>query len=159
VSIANPSEAALAAELESQKFRFGVRRGFWRLVEVGFPFLVMTLQATNADGSDAAYSFQFELSGFPGTAPAVKIWDIRDRTLLATNKRPEGPQRVQEAFKSWGNETVYRPWDRHAGAHNNWAQTYPQLAWTPTRGLAFILEDLHELLNVNPRAGSAGEAA
>ena len=159
MTLQDPAQAAVAAELNGQKFRFGVRRGFWRVVDYSFPILVVAVSSTSPHGTMSEFGFQFELAGFPGTAPAVKIWDLNRKELLATNKRPLGGARVQEAFKSWGDETVYRPWERRAGAHGNWTQLYPQLTWAPARGLAFILEDLHELLNICTGAGSAGKAA
>jgi hypothetical protein len=93
--------------------------------------------------------FRFELTGFPGTSPEVKIWNTTSDTILAIGQRPKGSNRVTETFKSWNSETVYRPWDRYAGVHGNWVTTYPTLVWTPKRDITFILEDLHGILTSN----------
>src|SRR5438876_259286 len=98
-----------------------------------------------AEAATEAADGDLSSAGFPGAAPAVRIWDRETDTLLAPDRRPKGSARVQEAFKAWGNETVYRPWDRFAGAHNNWARDFPALAWHSGRDVAFILEDLHGL--------------
>jgi hypothetical protein len=158
VSEDGPAEQAVRADLTSARFRVGVKRGHWRQVSYTFPVLLVAVAAIEPDGSSSEYSFRFELTGFPGTAPEVRIWDRTTNALLLTNKRPTGSNRVVEAFKSWGNETVYRPWDRHGGAHNNWATTHPGLAWNPKRDLTFILEDLHGLLTSNAAAGSTRQA-
>jgi hypothetical protein len=154
-----PAEQAVAADLASARFRVGVKRCQWRQVSYAFPVLIVAVAAIEPDGSSGEYSFRIELSGFPGTAPEVKLWDCATGALLHTDKRPKGSKRVTEAFKSWGSETVYRPWDRHGGVHNNWATTHPSLAWHPKRDLTFILEDLHGLLTSNTISRSARPAA
>jgi hypothetical protein len=159
VSGDSPAERAVAADLASARFRVGVRRGDWRLVSYSFPFLIIAVAACEPDGSSCEYSFRFELTGFPGSAPEVQIWDCGSGAALESGKRPKGSNRVTEAFKSWGNETVYRPWDRKGGVHNNWSTSHPSLAWNPSRDLTFILEDLHGLLTSNAAAISSGTKA
>ncbi len=159
MTIANPAQTAIDSDLSSRRFRSGVRRGFWRVVNYAFPNLTIAVAATEPDGAASEYGFRFDLTGFPGTAPIVIIWDFAGDKMLPADRRPRGCARVVEAFKVWNQPTVYRPWDRLAGAHNNWNQTYPQFAWHPKRDITFILEDLHELLNLNACARSVGQAA
>lgn len=154
MSIGSPAETGVAVDLASPRFRAGTIRGQWRQVSYVFPVLVMAVAAIEPDGSRNEYWFRFELTGFPGTAPEVRIWDCDANVALAQDRRPKGSGRVVEAFKTWGSDTVYRPWERQSGAHNEWANKYPELAWHPKRDLAFILEDLHGLLTSN--AGSNG---
>jgi hypothetical protein len=154
-----PVERAIAVDLESSRFRVGVHRKHWRQVSYKFPVLVVALSAIEPDGSSSEYFFNFELTGFPGAAPEVRIWDPSTNTLLAIEKRPKGSGRVAEAFKAWGGGTVYRPWDRLAGAHGNWATAYPTLAWNPKRDLTFAMEDLHGLLTSNAAAHRARTSA
>jgi hypothetical protein len=155
----SPAEQAIRADLDSARFRVGVRRGQWRQVSYVFPLLVVAVASTEPDGSSREYFFRFELTGFPGAAPEVRIWDPSTNNLLAPDKRPKGSTRVAEAFKAWGGGTVYRPWDRLAGVHGNWATAYPTLAWYPKRELTFVLEDLHGLLASNSAAHSVMESA
>lgn len=150
---------AVAADLSSARFRAGERRGHWRKVSFEFPVLVMAIAAVELDGTASEYFFRFELTGFPAAAPEVKIWDPEAKTLLAGSRRPKGSHRVTEAFKSWGSETVYRPWDRCSGPHNNFATVHSELAWHAKRELTFILEDLHGLLTSNSAALSNRPAA
>lgn len=152
MSAPSPAERAVAVDLDSARFRAGLHRGYWRQVSYAFPILVVAVAAIEPDGSHREYRFQFELTGYPGAAPEVRIWDLASNTLLAPDQRPKGSTRVTEAFKAWGGGTVYRPWDRLAGAHGNWATNYPTLAWNPKRDLAFVLEDLYGLLTSNAAA-------
>lgn len=152
-------EKAVTVDLASARFRIGERRGHWHKVSYDFPVLIVAIAAIEPDGKSSEYSFRFELTGFPGIAPECKIWDAATNALLPNDKRPKGSHRVTEAFKSWGCESVYRPWDRHGGPHNNWISTHPDLAWHPKRDLTFILEDLHGLLTSNALAYSNRQAA
>lgn len=146
------SHQTLLRDLASPRYRIGAASKRWRLVSDAFPVVIFAVAATDAA---AEYFFRFELSGFPGIAPEVNIWDCAANARLAQPHRPKGSPRVVEAFKDWGDNTVYRPWERKAGAHNNWSSTYPTLAWRPDRDIAFILEDLHGLLTANALADAA----
>ena len=158
----NPTEMAKNAadeDLASGRFLAGVLRKRWRKVSYAFPNLLIAVAAIEPDQSSSEYEFQFDLNGFRGTAPAVWIWDSATNGMLATDRRPKGSPRLQEAFKDWGEKTVYRPWDRFGSAHNNWHRDHPALAWHTGRDLAFILEDLHGLLTSNALAGAARAAS
>jgi hypothetical protein len=156
----NPAKTSADADLASARFRAGILRKHWRKVSYDFPVLVMAVAAVEPDGTASEYFFRFELSGFPGVAPAVQIWDCATNALLAIDRRPKGTKRVEEAFKNWEpNNTVYRPWERTSGAHNNWAQSHTDLAWHSKRDLTFILEDIHGLLTSNAAARSSRPAA
>lgn len=153
------AQNAVVADLASARFRVGERRGYWRKLSCDFPILIISVSAVEPDAKNSEYFFRFELTGFPGAAPEVKIWDVAANTLLAADKRPKGSHRVNEAFKTWGNGSIYRPWDRHGRLHNDWASKHPDLAWHPKRDLTFILEDLHGLLNSNTLAHGNRPAA
>ena len=153
------AKAAVDADLASARFRAGVARGRWRKIFYEFPVLVVAVAAVEPDGKRSEYDFRFELTGFPGANPEVRIWDRAKNDLLEASLRPKGSNRVTEAFKKWRDETVYRPWDRRGSQHNNWARDFPALAWHPGRDLTFILEDLHGLLTANSLAGAAPATA
>jgi hypothetical protein len=143
---------AVAVDLASVRFRAGVGRGQWKQVSFEFPVLVLAVAAIEPDGEPGEYCFRFELTGFPGTGPDVRIWDTTTNALLVVDKRPKGTERVNKAFQDWQDKTVYRPWERLSSVHNNFARDFPELAWHPGRDLTFILEDLHGLLTSNAAA-------
>ena len=159
VAVVTPAETAkqvVAADLRSTRFRAGMATGRWRLLVQDFPAILIAVTSVEPDGRTGEYAFKFELDGYPGLAPSVFIWDVAANMLLEPKHRPKGSNRVQEAFKTWGSNTVYRPWDRAAGAHNNWSRDYPQLAWHSARDITYILEDLHGILSSNLLAHSPG---
>ncbi len=150
--IEDPSYLRIAGELSGEDFLAGVKNGRWRIGRFAFPLLDMTIMATEPDGASVEYTPHFELSNYPAQAPMVRIWDADTDGPLPRERRPQGNPKVALAFQQWGDDTVYRPWDRHTGPHNANASNLPHLAWHPGRNLLFILEDLHGILNLNARA-------
>ncbi|MBX3565590.1 MAG: hypothetical protein KF730_13555 [Sphingomonas sp.] len=148
----DPAEARVRTNLDDPGFIAGVMAGRWRIHAFAFPRLDFYVAATEPDGKAAAYGFRGDLTNFPATNPMVRIWDLARDTRLPANLRPKGNQRIAITFQQWGDDTVYRPWDRMTGPHNNNAANMPHLAWRPDRRLLFIFEDLHGILNLNARA-------
>jgi hypothetical protein len=159
MSIVELSRKAVLADLASSRFRLGQATKRWRLLSEDFPIVMIAVSAIGCDGRPGEFAFRFELSGYPTAAPEVDLWDLSTGVRLAGQLRPQGSPRLQAAFKDWGDKTVYRPWDRKAGAHAGWAALHPDLAWRSDRDLAFILEDLHGLLTSNALAGAARASA
>lgn len=150
--VEDPSAVRVALELEGADFLAGVKRGRWRIMRHAFPILDVAVTATEPDGAASEYVMRFELTDYPAQAPMVRIWDAAADEPLSRERRPQGNHRVQLAFQQWGDDTVYRPWDRRTGPHNANAANLPHLAWNGSRDLMFILEDLHGILNLNARA-------
>jgi hypothetical protein len=148
----DPCAARVEADLQDPGFLAGVAAGRWRVIELKFPILYFAISAIEPDGKPSEYGFRAELSNFPAKDPMVQIWDHANDRVLPAGQRPKGDGRVNKTFQSWGPETVYRPWDRMTGPHNNNAATFPHLAWRPDRRLLFIFEDLHAILTSNARA-------
>lgn len=138
---------AIDADLSSKNFKVGVARGLWRLVETKFPFYVFSVTERVSEGQDKEHFFRFELNGFPAAAPWAQFWDLARGVELPVAQRPQSNTLQKESFKAWQHPAVYRPWDRFAGAHNDWSTKYPDLAWNPTRNLSFALNDLYQILN------------
>ena len=150
--IVDPSAARVASDFEEGDFLNGRDAGRWRVIGFEFPTLDFSISATEPSGETREYGFRAELSNYPAQAPMVRIWDHERNTALAIDRRPKGGARVEKTFQHWGSDTVYRPWERMTGPHNNNAGTFPHLAWRPDRHLSFILEDLHGILTSNARA-------
>ena len=150
--IEDSSIARVAADLEHGDFLSGCDSGRWRIVSYEFPILDFAISATEPDGTASEYGFRAELSNYAAQSPMVRIWDHERNEPLAGDRRPKGGARIEKTFQYWGEDTVYRPWDRKTGPHGSNAATYPHLAWNPERRLIFIFEDLHGILNSNARA-------
>lgn len=155
--LADPGAARVEADLQEANFRNGLEAGRWRIISYAFPILDFAVSATEPDGKPSEYSFRAELSNYPGQPPMVRIWDHATNAPLAVAHRPKGGQRVTITFQNWGDDTVYRPWDRKTGPHIS--NPCPHLAWRPDRRLAFVFEDLHAILNSNARTHRIRTAA
>jgi hypothetical protein len=149
--IGDPSANRVAEDLNQGDFLNGCDAQRWRIISYAFPVLDFAVSAIEPDGSASEYGFRAELSNYPAQAPMVRIWDHAANAPLPVDRRPKGGTRVQKTFQHWGSDTVYRPWERMTGPHNNNAHTFPHLAWHPERCLAFIFEDLHGILHSNAR--------
>ena len=150
--ITDPSTARVEADLAQPAFEAGCRGGRWRIVSWQAPILRFAVSATEPDGKTTEYGFWAELSNFPAQNPMVRIWDLGRDAPLAPALRPKGGPRLQKTFQNWGEDTVYRPWDRKTGPHDANTPNMPSLCWRPDRRLLFIFEDLHGILNSNARA-------
>ena len=148
----DPATTRVQQDLAACSFRGGEHAHRWRLVSSEFPVLFIDVAATEPDGTTSWYRLRWDVSGYPGKAPHVRIWDTGADQPLPVHRRPKGNRRVEVTFQNWNDDTVYRPWERIASVHNNFRQAHPQLAWHPGRTLSFALEDLHGILNLNARA-------
>jgi len=157
--VADPSIAKVRADLGDDDLVEGVNLGKWRILSYEHPRLDFAVTAVEPDGRAGEYGFKADLLNFPVTAPQVWVWDHERDRLLPAPLRPKGGARLVSAFKDWGSKTVYRPWDRMTGPHNNNAAKLPHLAWNSDRRLVFIFEDLHGLLTSNARACRSRPAA
>lgn len=150
--ITDPAQSQVEGDLDENELRAGVLTGRWRIVTFNFPHLDFTITGTEPDGSRKEYGFRAELSNYPAQAPMVRIWDFGKNDSLDVAQRPKGHAQLEDAFKRWSSDTVYRPWERLTGPHNSNAGSLRHLAWHPGRRLSFIFEDLHGILNFNARA-------
>ena len=153
------AQQTVMKDLESSAFQSGVMRGSWRVHSFQFPKLVIGVLGTEPDGSRKMYYFRYVLDNFPTSAPWVQIWNIEADQILPVAQRPKGNAKVERAFQSWSDDTVYRPWERMALAHGDWVHKYASEAWHPGMTLTFTVEDLHGILNANALMVAAKGAA
>ena len=150
--IEDPAAIRVAADLVRADLLAGVENGRWRILKLAFPYLDVAISATEPDGGPSEYVIRFELSNFPALAPLARIWNVQTDQPLAVEKRPKGGKKLTLTFQKWGEDTIYRPWDRLTGPHNPNAPNLSHLAWHSGRTLTFALEDLHGILNLNARS-------
>lgn len=148
-----PDERALRGHLASGGFRAGEAAGRWRLVDVTWPFVTVTVAAADRPNSPSEFTLRLECTGYPHTAPTGGVWDLDTNASLAPDLRPKSG-RAAQLFRAdgWtgGSTAMYAAWDR-AGlqGHPEWANTHPRVAWNSTRTLTFILNNVHEVLNAD----------
>ena len=74
---------------------------------------------------------------------------LRQADKLELYRRPKG-EVVGHIFRTdWEDGyALYTPFDRVAlKRHPDWSQKYPGQAWNPSKDLAWVLRQLHRLLN------------
>jgi hypothetical protein len=147
--IVDPAIARIQADIAEPACARGLEDGRWRILAFKYPILDFAVTATEPNGKASEYGFRAELSNFPGTAPYVRVWDHEGNIALPAARRPTGGARIAKTFQVWGDDTVYRPWDRCTGPHISNAAELKHLAWRSDRHLSFIFEDLHAILNGN----------
>lgn len=149
--VTSPDEQVLRAHLESAAFQMGVTNGRWRLDSLTWPHAVITVAAAARTGAPNEFSFRFELTGYPATAPTGCIWDLGSNAPLPGARRPQGVEgQILQLFRdNWKDgQALYAPFDRVALVDHGtaWADQWPRSKWTPDRDLTFVLRHIHDEL-------------
>lgn len=158
MSEVDPDERLLRGHLEAGEVRAGDAAGRWHVVDLTWPHLTVLVSAAPRETSPTTLTLRLECQGYPQTALTGGLWDPTTGTFLAPDRRPRG-ERAGLVFRSdsWqgGPNTMYAAWDRAAlQVHPEWVQTYPLSAWNPTRTVAFVLNNVYEVLNADDYLGT-----
>lgn len=148
----SPAEQVLRLHLESGRFRSGAVAGWWRLVALSWPHVVIAVNARD----EIEYGFRFECSDYPRTPVTAQPWDIDRNAPLEHGKWPTGRSRIPLAFNpGWkGGTCLYLPCDRLSiDGHQHWVNQHPALLWDPAKGICKYLGIVHELLSSGDYGG------
>lgn len=142
-----PEEELFRADVGGVEFSAGADRGYWRLVEIAWPFAIISVAAAPRPGAPGEYSFRFELTGYPA-APTAQPWDESLGGALAPHRWPTGAGRVASAFNpSWRQDAIYLPVDRVAlEGHDVWLSEHAAYVWDQARDITQYLRILRDLL-------------
>jgi hypothetical protein len=153
-----PDEAELKRFLEGARFLQGQDRQRWRLLGPAWPHATIAVSAAERANAPSEYSFRFECSNYPQSAPTACPWDSDADTPLPRQRWPGGIERVARAFNpDWNAQALYLPCDRLAMAgHDPWLNDSPAWCWNPSRDLALYLGVLDELLDSRDYQGLRG---
>jgi hypothetical protein len=141
----------LEAHLRKTSFRIGVEEGRWQILRYAFPALEVRIVACDFSGVSATMDFQLLCDQFPAIGPFVQHWDPIKQCRPEPPTGDRAPPSLVDALKTWHEHApryggIYRPWQREAALHNQWAQMRPDLAWHRGRDLTFIMEQLYALV-------------
>jgi hypothetical protein len=144
--------ATLVRHLQKTSFLAGVEEGRWQVLGFNFPYLEVRIWSRSITGSNHTMDFQLECLGFPAAGPFIQHWDFERRVRPPPPDNRIAAPSVIDALKEWGEQPrrydgIYRPWQRGAAVHNDWARKRPDLAWHPKRELTFIMEQLYGLVS------------
>lgn len=143
-------QMTLEAQLRKTSFLVGVEEGRWQILRYEWPHLVVRAFGRGLLEAVCPMDFRLECGGFPAIGPFVEAWDDGVRERPAPPGGDAAPPSIVDAFKQWnehgtGYGGIYRPWQRGAAAHNDWANKRPDLAWHAARDLTFMMEQLYAL--------------
>jgi hypothetical protein len=150
--VTSPDEQVLRAHLEGAAFQIGTADDRWRLDSLTWPHAVISVAAAPRIDAPGEFTFRFELTGYPMTAPAGCIWDIGSNAPLPGFRRPKGADgQILQLFRdNWmDGKALYAPFDRVALTDHGtaWADQWPMSKWTPDRDLVFVLNQIHDELS------------
>jgi hypothetical protein len=142
---ASAPERLFVADLEGDRFSAGVDRGYWRLVELDWPYAIIEIACPACLGGWLA--LRFDLTGYP-QAPTAQPWDLENGTALPGHRWPQGSARVNRAFNpSWRPDALYIPTDRLAlEGHDSWRSQCPAYVWDQSDDICQYLELVRDLL-------------
>lgn len=145
-------QRTLEAHMHKTSFLAGGEEGRWQVLNYAFPYLVVRVKGRSLFGATDAMDFQVECRGFPTTGPFVQRWDVQSGARPAPPGADKAAPSVVDALKEWnengsGYGGIYRPWQRGAATHNNWACLRPDIAWHAKRDLTFLMEQLYALVS------------
>jgi hypothetical protein len=151
-----PDRASFERDLAGAAYRFGELAARWHLVRLDWPVAVITIGASARTGAPANYGFRFECSGYPALPPNAQPWDLEANQPLPAHRWPGGRNVVADVFRpDWEQgRALYHPCDRVTiSTHPDWKNQHPNRLWRPERGIAFFLEQLHDLLHSSHYSG------
>lgn len=149
-----PDERAFRADVAAGPFQLGAFLGRWHLGTIDWPIVFVAVSAAERPGAPREWWFRFDCAGYPQQAPTARLWDAEANR--PPQRWPGGRSRVPAVFRpDWKDGTcLYLPCDRTSIAgHENWRTDHPALMWSPPRGIAMYLEELHALLNSSDYTG------
>jgi len=149
--VASPDEEVLRAHLEEAAFQIGVAESRWHLQSFTWPHAVIAVAAAPRAGAPDQFTFRFDLTGYPESAPTGCIWDLDSNAPLPGARRPKGADgQILQLFRdNWmEGKALYAPFDRVALAEHGtaWADQWPMSTWTRQRDLTFVLRHIHDEL-------------
>lgn len=149
----SPAERTVAEQLESPDFLIGVAQRRWELRKFEFPNLYVKVRAER-DSITFEQDFHLLCDGYPVPGPFVERWDYDN------GDRPPAPNgdgfspAFTDALKDWSQQGaehggIYRGWQRIAADHGSrpWTEVRPDWAWNAQRTIAFIMENLFDVVD------------
>lgn len=142
------SERRLRDDLAASPVQAGVLRGYWRIDRLEWPFLYVTVSASQRTTPERALALRIDVSDYPA-APTASPWDLEADCQLPAERRPTGGRATMAFRADWEEgRALYLPVDRVAlVGHPDWPRQYARDTWDAERGIVVMLTLVHEILN------------
>jgi len=147
MEVFDPARVAIEEDLQSVPVLDGVENGYWRVVSLHFPTLIVAITA----GDGREFGMRVDVTNYPTAAPAGTPWRIDANRPLTPTELPAGAS-AETVFRSqWSSINGWTPYMASErvliqGDHAIWAPQHPDRSWNPTRTIAFYLMELHKEL-------------
>lgn len=144
-----PDQQVLQQHIQGGDFQDAVSRGWWRVVEIDWPYVWIAVLAGERPKSPNEYVFRFECSNYPQDAPTAVPWNPGNNCVLARDLWPAGQGHVDTVFRpDWNSNALYLATDRVAlESHQNWKTEFPKTAWNARKEITHYLGLIHVYLN------------
>lgn len=150
----DPSRQRLERDLAAGDFESGIDAGLWRLINLSWPYLTVTVTA--GDGNELG--MRIIVDGYPTVAPGGQPWDLAADVPLPVSRWPIGGTASQVFRHDWSVSNANAPYmacDRAGIAgHPDWATKHPERAWNSGRTITFYLREIHHELRDATLPGS-----
>lgn len=154
-----PDERVFRHHIDQGPFQSGVERGYWRLIQVAWPHVLIGVRAAPREQASDELVLRFECSDYPRAAPTAQPWDPAAERPLAFADWPTGRSRVVLAFNpGWkSGQCLYLPCDRLSfDGHDPWRTQHPEMIWSPDGDITQYLRIVHDLLTSSDYTGRRG---
>ncbi|MDI1233378.1 MAG: hypothetical protein PSX81_03740 [bacterium] len=148
-------------DLEEANFQIGIDKGMWNVADENlqcstWPKVIIWIKAASKNDGPERYYFNFDLTGYPNTAPTCCPWSSVKDERLPDELWPKGIKVVSSVFNpGWNKTALYAPCDRVAMiGHENWKSEFPHLWWNPSFTIEKYLNFLYRILNSSDYANS-----
>jgi len=149
-------EHVFRSHIDMGPFLSGVARGRWRLISIDWPIVIIAISAAERENGPKEYSLRFDLTNYPQNPPTSRPWNADLDAPLEDKKRPQGPSRVSQLFRTdWkGGVALYFPCDRVAlQGHDEWINKHPEMLWDPNADITKYLRIVYDHLNSTDYTG------
>jgi hypothetical protein len=154
-----PDERVFRYHLGQGPFQNGVDRGYWRLIGITWPHVLIGVRASPREEAPDEYVLRFECTDYPRQGPTAQPWDPQMEGPLLPARWPTGRSRVALAFNpAWkGGQCLYLPCDRLSiEGHDPWHTQHPDMIWSPSDDMTQYLRIVHDLLTSSDYTGIRG---
>ena len=150
---------AFRKHLTEAPFQLGIDKGRWEIADMdnfpAWPYVIIRIYARPKESGPSYYSFRFDLTGYPSSAPNACVWDEDKSEILENSRWPKGSMYVSKVFNpAWRRDALYSPCDRHAiPGHDGWRVDFPEYYWRPEFTIVKYLQFIYGLLNSDDYEG------
>lgn len=88
VAIESVGERLLRKHLRNEKFQCGVAQQLWRLIQLEWPYVVVSVHST-IEREGCEIGLRLNLEKYPLAPPLVQLWDLESQTAIEAPRWPD----------------------------------------------------------------------